>query len=456
MTIAGNVQFACEGCGKTYPWKPELAGKRAKCKCGRIIEIPSTPPQPEAPPDPAMDALYALAEEESTRPVVQSPSVRCPSCQEPWPPGAAICPNCGYNLETGSKHKPTAAAAVTAAASGAATAGVGIYAPPRRLDHTDPNALKMQIVDLYLPLGLLVVGSFLSIWRIMATGDMGLLKGTAFFAVWIIFEAFLVFQGCLIGIKWMDMTLGAPIRAFLKIGGVVVGPFGVAFLLSWLSGSWVLGFFVVPVMYYCLLTVFFDLEGNQVLMLWITVVFMQYVGRLFLVSLILRALFGLVPPAVAQMAGMALFASMSSVEEKVDPTVVQKNAAADNKLTEDMIKKDRRTSEFKDFFINPDNGFAGLKREQAEKLVEELRTKGAVKVLASQIGGYATLKEAQFTAQVMIVELPADPAARKAIFDKYNQLAPPLGYQEAKDIGQKYLRFWTAKAEKAKAAQEDE
>ena len=32
--------FSCPSCQKEYRWKPELAGKRAKCKCGSTIEIP--------------------------------------------------------------------------------------------------------------------------------------------------------------------------------------------------------------------------------------------------------------------------------------------------------------------------------------------------------------------------------------------------------------------------------
>jgi hypothetical protein len=36
-------KVAC-ACGKQYTWKPELAGKRAKCKCGGIVNFPATRP----------------------------------------------------------------------------------------------------------------------------------------------------------------------------------------------------------------------------------------------------------------------------------------------------------------------------------------------------------------------------------------------------------------------------
>lgn len=40
-------------CGKQYSWKPELAGKRAKCKCGQVVAFPAQDPSlPELPPVP--------------------------------------------------------------------------------------------------------------------------------------------------------------------------------------------------------------------------------------------------------------------------------------------------------------------------------------------------------------------------------------------------------------------
>ena len=43
----GKVTCAC---GKQYAWKPELAGKRAKCKCGNVVSFPAQRPgEDEAP-----------------------------------------------------------------------------------------------------------------------------------------------------------------------------------------------------------------------------------------------------------------------------------------------------------------------------------------------------------------------------------------------------------------------
>jgi hypothetical protein len=50
----------CAGCGKEYRWKPELAGKRAKCKCGGVVSFPKADPAaaaaaPPPPPPPIPD-----------------------------------------------------------------------------------------------------------------------------------------------------------------------------------------------------------------------------------------------------------------------------------------------------------------------------------------------------------------------------------------------------------------
>lgn len=38
-------KFACEACGKAYPWRAQLAGKRAKCTCGAVLVVPEAEPQ---------------------------------------------------------------------------------------------------------------------------------------------------------------------------------------------------------------------------------------------------------------------------------------------------------------------------------------------------------------------------------------------------------------------------
>jgi hypothetical protein len=129
--------FSCDACGKTYAWKPEIAGKRVKCKCGGKLTVPATDPAAAAVgagPE-GFDDLMALAEgtpahEESyAPPVAAAASTRtaarpaksgsvCPSCNSPVDAAAVICINCGHNLKTGKKLK-TARVADDAAVAGA-------------------------------------------------------------------------------------------------------------------------------------------------------------------------------------------------------------------------------------------------------------------------------------------------------------------------------------------------
>src|SRR5687767_3453590 len=61
MSDAAATKFSCDGCGRTYAWKEQLAGKRVKCKCGTAVTVPQAPLEPEFD----ADALYDLADAET-------------------------------------------------------------------------------------------------------------------------------------------------------------------------------------------------------------------------------------------------------------------------------------------------------------------------------------------------------------------------------------------------------
>lgn len=102
-------KFSCEGCGKSYAWKSELAGKRVKCKCGQPLTVPREDPAAAEADFGGFDDFEALA---NGTPVdayaaapVSSAGPTCPSCGGGVTPGAVLCMNCGYNLKTGKKVK---------------------------------------------------------------------------------------------------------------------------------------------------------------------------------------------------------------------------------------------------------------------------------------------------------------------------------------------------------------
>ena len=50
MSESDNPKFSCAACGREFRWKPELAGKKAKCKCGAVVPVPAQEPLALEPP----------------------------------------------------------------------------------------------------------------------------------------------------------------------------------------------------------------------------------------------------------------------------------------------------------------------------------------------------------------------------------------------------------------------
>ncbi len=110
MTQAAMEQIVCAGCGKSYRWKPELAGKKGKCKCGQLLQFPMD--------DPGAQAAAAMPKEEEAgeyelnepvaapKPVAPKAAVgikACKGCSGMLAPGAVLCTRCGLNQTTGKK-----------------------------------------------------------------------------------------------------------------------------------------------------------------------------------------------------------------------------------------------------------------------------------------------------------------------------------------------------------------
>lgn len=104
MSQTGTDQFLCEGCGRSYRWKPELAGKRVKCKCGQVMTAPEllAPAMAEVEVE---EDLYALAGDKPKlkqrhKQMLPEGTEHCPACDAFLVIGARICVQCGYDLVT--------------------------------------------------------------------------------------------------------------------------------------------------------------------------------------------------------------------------------------------------------------------------------------------------------------------------------------------------------------------
>jgi hypothetical protein len=183
-----SARFSCSACGREYPWKPELAGRSAKCKCGQVLHVPATAPaEPEPEPDvldfaddpvpaepvkakplvkaggaAAAAAPKAAVAKPKAPPAAQSSGQRCPSCQSDMTPGAPICINCGFDLRTG-KHvqtaveadAPVAATPAKAKAKGGKAAAKGKSKGRGAVDEGGSNTKQIIVVVL---LAVLAIG----------------------------------------------------------------------------------------------------------------------------------------------------------------------------------------------------------------------------------------------------------------------------------------------------------
>jgi hypothetical protein len=106
-----SAKIVCATCQKEYRWKPEIAGKRAKCKCGAVISIPAQ--EPVVPEEEDIGA-YDLAEappEPVRPPVTVASAVGAPVATRTIPAGRGtaigqikprtmFCDGCGAEAPT--------------------------------------------------------------------------------------------------------------------------------------------------------------------------------------------------------------------------------------------------------------------------------------------------------------------------------------------------------------------
>jgi len=93
MSQTSTGKIKCASCGRQYPWKDELAGRKIKCKCGQVFQAPASAPVEEE------DALYDLAPD--LAPVAK------PSAVQPVPRPATVAQQAGVATSV-PKAKPAA------------------------------------------------------------------------------------------------------------------------------------------------------------------------------------------------------------------------------------------------------------------------------------------------------------------------------------------------------------
>jgi hypothetical protein len=207
-------QFGCDACGKHYVWKPQLAGKQVKCKCGHVMHVP-------AGAGPAAPKAHAPAQKEA--PVAAAP---------PPPPPVAVATKRdedGDDLydfapeperpKKAPVHATTPAVGLSAANVNLPRAGVSTISYQRGLTQPQIDRSGMSVLidmkrDCYVPVALIIVGFLLYVGYYTIRFEMG---------------------GAGIAITTAGLGFVTALKAALLIGFalVVATPLGVSFGGVW-------------------------------------------------------------------------------------------------------------------------------------------------------------------------------------------------------------------------------
>ncbi|HEY4329664.1 MAG TPA: hypothetical protein VGN88_08000, partial [Phycisphaerae bacterium] len=106
METVERKKIVCAGCSHAYRWKPELAGKKAKCKCGKPVSFPKEDPNaaPAAVVEESGEMDLRPLAEEAPKQLPPATDGKCPQCKAALKqPDAVICTSCGMNLRTGKR-----------------------------------------------------------------------------------------------------------------------------------------------------------------------------------------------------------------------------------------------------------------------------------------------------------------------------------------------------------------
>jgi hypothetical protein len=322
-TINASV-ISCGACQRQFSWKPELAGKRVKCKCGEKISVPapvagkvsaSTPtvrksipapvkkPKVAPPSDPAdLDGLLALAED-ADRAAAALPIEVMEFPPEPvvelLPKSKAAKKN--SNIPLGYQRGPSAREKSRAAEAAAAL--------------VDP------VRDLYAPLAILGIGLALYIGYFIFKYHLGsgaIMPVGIGVVILTVIKAALLIGFALVAAGPLGVSFGEFKSAILKLAAIAVFTdgaiawvdFGVGRIAGGTSGggvfSWgVVGFPVALGMYWGLLIYLFSMDPGDS---WMVVALLSVFDRIMrwvLLAILLETVLswgGVAMPAAAGLA----------------------------------------------------------------------------------------------------------------------------------------------------------
>lgn len=406
MSTVGAQKFTCESCNKTYTWKPELAGKKAKCKCGFVMTVPKQ----IAPPEPVEEDTYDIVDVPEEKPAKRK---------------LALAPAAPASDES--------AAPRPAARSGVPLSYQGMPGQ-RKADKFDPAGSTMMdpMRDIYAPVGLLIAGFLIQIifYAVNSRGgnlvavSLGVSLLTAFKAVLLIAFAFVMAGplGVSFGGLWTMILKLAAIACFCD--GVTTWVDAGVDKITGVGGMFgmMISFPVSLGVYWALLIYLFSMDAGDSWLVVVVLSVFDYIIR--------TVIFMLLMSAVLSWGGAAISGGGAG-----------RSSAASSSAASETDEFTRHVDEMKDT----------VRFQEARQYIEGGR-QGALK---DRVDGWyaAGAKNVWFEVDVdinqrmspnyLVVELPDDPAQRAAIFQRVNTdyKLTEEGEEPLKDQGQVYLQL---------------
>jgi hypothetical protein len=467
VVMAG--QFACDGCGKTYSWKAELAGRRVKCKCTQVLIVPGTDPaEVEALPE-GFEDLYALAEgmPVETAPITPpafSRGTPCPSCGASVESGAVLCVGCGHNLKTGKKVKTQTKAAGSGGAGGGrggapvlagAVAGTGGgspmlgYAAMARRRNPEAEArggdlFFHPVKDLYIPAALILLGFVLSCIVMVSYYNVHN-PGLVLLAVAIqsVLSIVLSIPGILLAIKLFDLGIGPLGPGILKLAACAIAPGALGdivgkVMLGGMSGyggylGWIVTYASTVAIFMSLL----EMDYFEVVVCSAIIFVFRWIGLILMLILLSHlGVQGL--PASGFSSGGGRIMLSGDVDEDLDesldgPLARQSDAAMSNLLLQGGIEAKIWMEK------SPQGILAGKNHDQSVQILQNLYGAGTLEI---RVYPYTSLQGIDAVNRLIVVpprpDAPGAKEIRARVMKQMKSLAQNLGRTTPRDRGEKY------------------
>jgi hypothetical protein len=409
------------------------------------MSVPVPPARPAAAEsdDPFADALSQLADAEqngTTQAASTGEAGRCPGCALPMEAGAVLCVNCGYNTTTGQRlglrveqtSIPIAGKSGSAGVLGYQRSAPAAKSSARGSGRAGDNNIGEPFKDLYLPIGLFVLGVLFTCLEArfsLHIRDVGVVL--AYAGIMTAINLVLVFTGIMIATKLMDLGLGPVGPALIKIAAISVLPGAVANLIGAAIpiGGGYIGWFISLLIIYGMFMGLLELDFQETMIctaiIWVIRTWAGYA----LVILILSGI-GLSLPGTGGSAPARNTPKVRSVTVKELDAAATK-ALASGSATEAKAwaaaASDKQPREI------PNALFAS-----AADLAQGLYDLGAKAVTVTrekkQQKDSNTLEARQ-----LVIELPQGKAARRRLFRAMYETADFLEIEFFNDRGQKYI-----------------